>query len=70
MSRAYAHQLFYQITASNTMKTYKVIEKRTVVVEYEIEAESEKDACELNGNILDEQETNNYAEELISCVEI
>ena len=52
------------------MKTYKVIEKRTVVVEYEIEAESEKDACELNGNILDEQETNNYAEELISCVEI
>lgn len=52
------------------MKTYKVIEKRTVVVIYEIEADSEKDACELNGDILCEHERDNYAEELISCVEI
>ena len=49
---------------------YKVIEKRISVVEYEIEAESEKDASQLNGEISSEQETDNYAYELVSCEEI
>lgn len=52
------------------MPKYKVIEKRSVIVEYEIEADSEEHAKDLDGNIIDKIETDNYAEELISCEEI
>lgn len=52
------------------MKKYKVIEKRMSVVEYEIEAESEEAAKQLEGEIIDEQETDNYGYELVSCEEI
>ena len=53
-----------------TMKKYKVIEKRMSVVEYEIEAESEEAAKQLEGEIIDEQETDNYGYDLVSCEEI
>jgi len=49
---------------------YKVVEKRMIVVEYEIQAASEDDAQALIGDILHEQETDNYAYELVSCEEI
>ncbi len=49
---------------------YKVIEKRMLVVEYEIEAETEEKAKQLDGEILDEQETDNYGYDLVSCEEM
>jgi predicted transcriptional regulator len=49
---------------------YKVIEKRISVIEYEIEAESEDVAKRLEGEIINEQETDNYGYELVSCEEI
>ena len=49
---------------------YKVVERRIVVMEYEIEAESEEDASKLNGTFLDETEIDNYAYELVSCKKI
>jgi len=48
---------------------YIVKEKRTSIVEYEIEAVSEEAAKRLDGEILDETEIDNYAEDLISCRE-
>ena len=49
---------------------YKVTEKRVCIVEYEIEANSREEAEQLDGEILEETETDNYAEDLISCEEI
>lgn len=45
------------------MPTFKVVEKRMVTVEYEIEADSIEDAKALDGNILSER----YGYELVSC---
>lgn len=55
---------------NDTLKKYKVIEKRMSVVEYEIEAESEEAAKQLKGEIIDERETDNYGYDLVSCEEI
>ena len=52
------------------MMTYKLIEHRVSVIEYEIEAESEAEARAGNGEILDEMETDNYALEIVSCEEM
>ena len=49
------------------MPTYKVVEKRMVTVEYEIEADSSESAKVLDGNILGEYEIYNCAHELVSC---
>ena len=49
------------------MPKYKVIEERQVTVEYEIEAENEEDAKQLQGTILDETETDNISYDLVSC---
>lgn len=49
---------------------YIVKEKRTSIVEYEIEAVSEEAAKHLNGEIISETEIDNYSESLISCKEL
>lgn len=49
---------------------YLVKEKRSVIVEYEIEAVSEEAAKHFNGEIISEQEVDSYSESLISCKEI
>lgn len=51
-------------------KTWKVTEKRCQVVEYEIIAETYEDACKLNGEILYEQEVDNYADDIVSCKQL
>lgn len=49
------------------MPKYKVVEERKSVVEYEIEAKCEADAKILNGDIISEQEIENYGYDLRSC---
>lgn len=52
------------------MKKYKVIEQRLSVIEYYIEAESKEAAKQLDGEIISEQEIDNYGYDLLSCEEI
>ena len=52
------------------MKKYKVVEKRISVIEYEIEADSAEAAEQLDGEIVDEHESDNYAYDLVSCEEM
>jgi hypothetical protein len=46
---------------------YLVVEKRISIMEYEIEADSCKDAEALIGRIISEHESDNYAYDLVSC---
>ncbi len=52
------------------MPKYRVVEDRISKVEYEIEADTQKDAEARNGNILTQMEIDNYGYELISCEEV
>lgn len=49
---------------------YRIVEKRSVYVEYIIESESLEKAERLNGEILEEAEIKNYGDELISIEEV
>jgi Fe2+ or Zn2+ uptake regulation protein len=51
-------------------KRYKVTERRAATVEYIVEADSQADAENLNGEILEESETDNWAVEMMGCEEV
>ena len=51
------------------MPKYTLKETRLVTVEYDIEAETEDDAKQLNGEILSETETDSIPYEILECNE-